>query len=275
MLPLLAAVSCSNAQADSAAYQKKVLATAGLIGYWPFEDSFADATANKNDARAAGKNPAQVTFCPGVNGGRGVQIDNTKDEGNFVEVNTPIGSIFDTPTITLVTWAKNTKIRPAVNDAGDADTDQWNCLVDRNSLWYISLNSIADVKPPASQLVVRLYDPGDGSGASPQVGRDTAAQPEKFYIKENDWHQYAMTFDGKALISYLDGKQMIKHDYEGKLGPVAELDKTASPNWNLTWGLWKQKGDHFTGCFDDTAYFKRALTADEIKALYDSMLAKP
>jgi hypothetical protein len=274
-LSLLAAATISGASADSAAYQKKVLETKDLIGFWTFDNNFQDLSANKNDAKAAGANPASVTFCPGVNGGQGVQIDNTKDEGNFVEVNTPIGSIFDVPNLTMVFWAKATLLRPAVNADGEPDSDQWNSLVDRNSLWYIELNTVPETDPAVAQLVVRLYDPGDGSGSTPQIGREvTPDDPTPFYIKKDEWHQYAMTFDGKAVISYLDGKEVMNYEYEGKLGPLPEIDKDSSPNWNLTWGLWKQKGDHFTGCFDDTAYFGRALSAEEIKALYDAMTAK-
>ena len=54
-------------------------------------------------------------------------------------------------------------------------------------------------------------------------------------------------------------------------------DTPADPphnNYNLTWGAWQQRGDWYTGAFDDTAYFKRALTGDEIKAFFDSMMAK-
>jgi hypothetical protein len=279
-LCLVAGMSIATASADNVAHQKKVLDTKGLIGFWTFETNFQDMTANKNDAHAAGKNVAQVTFGPGVNGGQAVQIDNTKDEGNFVEVNTPIGSIFDVPNITIVYWAKPTLLRPAVNDDGSVNDDNWNSLVDRNTLWYTELNTVPDTESKLARLVVRIYDPGDGSGSTPQLGRGvTPDSPEQFYVKANDWHQFAMTYDGKKVVSYLDAKVVLSYDYDNaddhKLGPTADIDKTAAPNWNLTWGLWKQKGDHYTGLFDDTAYFNRALTADELKGLYDAMIAKP
>ena len=63
---------------------------------------------------------AAVTFGPGVNGGRAVHIDNRNDEHNFVEVNTPIGSIFDQAKFSVVGWAKNEKVR----EVGGGDN--WN-----------------------------------------------------------------------------------------------------------------------------------------------------
>jgi hypothetical protein len=272
----VAVASISAVSADSAAHAKKVLETKDLIGFWTFDDNFADATSNKNDAKAAGKNPAQVTFTEGANGGKAIVIDNAKDEHNYVEVATPIGSIFDKPNISIVTWAKPTILRPAVNGDGDPDTDQWNSLVDRNGLWYVELNTVAETDPAVARLVVRLYDPGDGSGSTPQIGREVEADnASDFYIKANEWHQFAMTFDGAKVVSYVDGKVSQEYEYEGKVGPVEEIDSAASPNWNLTWGLWKQKGDDYTGAFDDTAYFARALTPEEIKGLYDAMKAPP
>jgi hypothetical protein len=270
----LTALSMTAASADSAAHQKKVLETKDLIGFWAFEDNFLDATTNKNDAKTGGPSAAQVTFTTGANGGRAMFIDNTKDEHNFVEVNTPLGSIFDKPNITIVYWARPTLFRPAVNGDGDPDTDKWNSLVDRHSLWYTELNTVAETDPAVARLVVRLYDPGDGSGSSPQIGREVEADNAKdFYIKVNEWHQFAMSFDGAKVVSYVDGKVAQEYEYEGLLGPVEGIDVDATHPWNLTWGLWKQDSDDYTGAFDDTAYFGRALTPDEVKGLYDAMVA--
>ena len=60
------------------------------------------------------------------------------------------------------------------------------------------------------------------------------------------------------------------------LGATADTPKDPPHNnYNLTWGAWQQRGDWYTGAFDDTAYFKRALTKDEILAFHDAMVAKP
>jgi len=275
-LSLLAATSLASVRADSIAYQKAILADKDVVGFWTFEDNFADQTANKNDAKPGGKNPAAVTFVDGVNGGRAVHIDNPGgnggSDGSFVEVNTPIGSIFDQAKFTILVWARNDNPAPATDD------DQWNSLVDRNSLWYIELWSGDQDNTLGQNLVVRIYDPGNPTGGGTgQIGRHDVPIDDRtpFWAKKGEWHQYAMTYDGAKVTSYTDGKKMLQVDYDGGVGATADTP-TDPPhnNYNLTWGAWQQRGDWYTGAFDDTAYFKRVLTADEIKAFYSAMLAK-
>ena len=119
----IAVSTISAVSADSAAFQKKVQAMEGLLGNWAFEDNLADSTKNANDGKVKGE-AAMVTFGPGVNGGRALKIDNSTP-GQMVEVNTPIGSIFDTPKTTVATWAIVT----------NAEEGLWNSIIDRNSLW--------------------------------------------------------------------------------------------------------------------------------------------
>jgi hypothetical protein len=274
---LLAAASLSRVSADSAAYQKAILADKDLVGFWTFEDNFADQTANKNDAKPGGAVPTDITFVDGVNGGRAVHINNPLGNdadtgtGSYVEVNSPVGSVFDQQKFTVLYWARNDN--PAVA-SGD---NEWNSLFDRNSLWYTELWSGDQDNTLGQNLVVRLYN-NDGNADTGQIGRyDTPiADRTPFWVKKGEWHQYAMTYDGAKLTTYTDAKQMLSVDYDGGVLPNADTDPNNPPhgNYNLTWGAWQQHGDWYTGAFDDTAYFKRALTADEIKAFYDAMQAK-
>jgi hypothetical protein len=271
-IALLAAAAVTGASADSAAHQKKIAELKDVIGIWTFEDSFADSAPGKNNARAGG-NAAAVTFAPGVNGGRAVHIDNRNDEHNFVEVSTPIGSIFDQPKFSVVGWAKNEKVR----EVGGGDN--WNSLVDRNSIWYASTHSIEVDGKLVTELVVRIYNSGQGASTD-QIGRldkDTAPEKPRFFHND-EWHQFGITYDGEKVISYMDGEKYAEFEYDGGVGPTSDFtpsNPADNPNVNLTWGLWEQKGDDFTGSFDDTIYASRALTADEIKSLFDAMMAKP
>jgi hypothetical protein len=276
-LSLLVASSFSSARADSAAYQKAILADKDLIGFWAFENNLADQTSNKNDAKPGGKNPAAVTFVDGVNGGRAVHIDNPDgngaDTGTFVEVNTPAGSIFDQAKFTILYWARNDSPAEATSD------DQWNSLVDRNSLWYTELWSGDEGNTLGQNLVVRIYDPTNPTGGGTgQIGRYDVSIDDRtpYWAKKGEWHQYAMTYDGAKVMSYTDGKKMLEVDYDGGVGPTADTPKDPPHNnYNLTWGAWQQRGDWYTGGFDDTAYFKRVLSKDEITAFHDAMVAKP
>jgi concanavalin A-like lectin/glucanase superfamily protein len=263
-LSLLAATSLSSVRADSVAFRKKVLATPGLIGYWPFEDSLIDLTANANDARVQG-NAASITFGPGINGGRALKIDNPDTGGNFVDVNSPPGSIFDAPKFSVITSAFLTK-------TADPASGDWNSVFDRNSLWYLSFEPVDDLGgQPGSRFAVRIYAPDNPAGGGTRQIKDDA-----FFTRKNVWHRYAFTYDGAQVVMYMDGKEVLREDYDGGVGATADTPaESPHNNYNLTWGAWQQRGDWFSGSIDDTAYFNRALTGDEIKALDDALMANP
>jgi hypothetical protein len=261
---LLAATSVSSVSADSVAFQKKVLATDGLIGYWPFEGSLADLSANKNDGVVKGS-PAAITFSAGINGGQALHIENPATGGNFVEVPAPIGSVFDVQTFSVVTSARLDKI-------ADPASGDWNDVMERNSLWYLSFEPVDDLDGSlGSRYVVRIYDPAD-----PTNGGTRQIKDDLFFTRKGDWHRYAFTYDGAQIVMYMDGKEVLREDYDGGVGPTADTPKTSPHNnYNLSFGAWQQRGDWFSGDIDDSAYFKRVLTGDEIKALDDALTAKP
>jgi hypothetical protein len=254
----IAVSAISTVSADSAAFQQKVLATEGLLGSWAFEDNLADGTKNANDGKVKGE-ASMVTFGPGVNGGRALKIDNSTP-GQMVEVNSPIGSIFDTPKTTVAAWAM----------VSQAEEGLWNSIIDRNSLWYLSTENVFADRPGHIDLVVRIYDPANPTGGGDRV-RD-----ENAFARVNEWHFYAFTYDGNEVVAYLDGKEVARLEQTQGIGPTADTPaESPHENYNLTWGAWQQRDDWFTGLIDDSAVFNRDLTADEIKGLYEAMLAKP
>jgi Concanavalin A-like lectin/glucanases superfamily len=260
---LLVAASVSAARADQAAFSAKVKATADLLGYWAFEGNLNDSSGKNNNATTVG-DASLITSCPGIKGGQGVQIDNKTKSGQFLQVQSPIGSIFDTPKTTVLVWANIT-----VPHATDDPSTTWSSLVDRNSLWYISLENKAD-RDGADGLdfVTRIYSPDNPTSAGTNQVRD-----EKNFVRANTWHMFAFTYDGAVIVNYLDGKEVQRQDFDEGIGPTADTPKDPPHNnYNLTWGAWQQRDDWFTGCFDDTAIFGRALTGEEIKALYDAMI---
>ncbi len=120
--------------------------------------------------------------------------------------------------------------------------------------------------------MVRIYDPtSPTNGGTPQIKDDA------YFTRTGAWHAYAFTYDGAKVVMYMDGKMVLEQDYDGGVGPTADTpsDPADIPhnNYNIDFGVWQQHGDWFDGSIDDSAYFKRVLTADEIKALYDAMMA--
>jgi hypothetical protein len=256
---LLAALSLCGAWADQAAFTAKTKGTADLLGYWSFEGNMEDGSGKGNHATTVG-DASLITSCEGVKGGQGVQINNRTKTGQYLQVQSPIGSIFDTQKVTVITWARNDFI---------PDEGTWHSLVDRNSLWYISLEAKEDRGgSPGFDVVMRLYDP-----ANPTAGGTPQVRDENVYVRANEWHMYAFTYDGETLIDYMDGREIHRYEFADGIGPTADTPADSPHNnYNITWGAWQQRDDWFTGCFDDTAIFGRNLSADEIKALYDAMM---
>jgi hypothetical protein len=260
---LLVALTTSGARADQAAFAAKVKATADLLGYWPFEGNLNDDSGKNNNATTVG-DASLITFSPGIKGGQGVQIDNITKTGQFLQVQSPIGSIFDTPKTTVITWANI--VTPHATD--DPNTT-WSSLLDRNSLWYISMENKTD-RGGADGLdfVTRIYSPDNPTNAGTNQVRD-----ENVFVRKNEWHMFAFTYDGAVIVNYLDGKEVQRQDFDEGIGPTAETPKDPPHNnYNLTWGAWQQRDDWFTGYFDDSAIFGRALSAAEVKAIYDAMV---
>jgi hypothetical protein len=264
---LLAVTSLSGVSADQAAFQKAVMATDGLVGYWNWEGSLADLSGNKNDGVAKG-DAAAITYSDGINGGKALHIENPNDEGNFVDVPAPIGSVFDQQKFSIVTFARLDLIH-------DPSSGDWNDVMERNSLWYLSFEPVDDLAGSlGSRFVVRLYSADDPTGEGTDQIKDDA-----FFTRKGAWHAYAFTYDPTLdhdnLVMYMDGVKAITADYQGAVGPTADTPADSPhDNYDLSFGAWQQRGDWFTGDIDDSAYFKRVLTADEVKGLTDAMMAK-
>jgi hypothetical protein len=243
------------------AFTELVLQTAGLVAYWPFDGDLRDLGPHRRDAVPRTTVVDAIGTCPGLGGGQGVFLENRGDERSFLEVVTPVGSVFDTPSFTIVVWAKLEILRDPV------DTDVWNSLVDRNSLWYTSVNSVdLGGGSHVGYYVVRLYDATTPAGGG--TGQIGVAPAEPVAILPDAWHMYALAFDGAEVRSYLDGQLLHAVAYAGPVGPTTDTPAPPWGNFHLTWGAWQQRGDWFTGCFDDTAYFDRALTASELAMLH-------
>lgn len=258
---LLAALLAATAWADQAAFSAKAKSLSGLQGYWSFEGNLEDQTGQGNHAKAFG-DTSLIKFCPGVKGGQGVQFDNTTKEGQFLAVKAPIGGLFDTPTQSVFVWAKVTS---------EAETDHWDNVLDRSTLWYMD-TQWRDKGDGSLGLdyVVRIYDPAaPESGGTGQVRSSGVKQ----FVNGNEWHMYGFTYDGKVVISYVDGKEVTRKEYAGGIGPTAETPKDPPKGqYDINRGAFTQKDTFMNGCVDDTVIYGRVLNPDEVKSLFDAMM---
>jgi hypothetical protein len=260
----LSATSARANQADFAALAKS---TPGLIGYWSFEGNYEDQSAMGNNVKANG-DLSLIKFGPGVNGGQAVEMDNETADTQYLSVAAPVGGTFDTPNQTVLVWSKSTVTK---------DTGAYDNLIDRASLWYIDTVYTDVSGATKSELVARIYTPSTPeAGGSGQVLSSASAAGPPVYITPGAWSFVGWTYDGKVMTTYIDGKPVSKRDYAGGLGPTADTPPASDAptgNYDIFWGAWRgEPGYSLTGSFDDTVIYNRALTADEVKALFDAMM---
>jgi hypothetical protein len=266
-MALLAAASISRASADQAAYAALVKSLDPVLGYWTFDGDYKDQTGKGNDATAGG-NKDLITFVPGVNGGQAVRFDNATDQGQYLTVKAPVGGVFDSKTLSVFLWAK-------VNS--DAEDGHWDELIDRTSLWYAETQwKDTDAGDTKIDFVSRIYTvKGTQNGGTDQVRTSGAATPTYYGGKE--WHLFGWTYDGQVIVSYVDGKEVTRKEYTEGIGPTSEtppVEDSPHGNYDINWGAFNTNDDWANVDVDDTLIVGRALTADEVKSLNDTMLAK-
>ncbi len=70
------------------------------------------------------------------------------------------------------------------------------------------------------------------------------------------WHHLALTYDGKDIILYLDGKQVAKNSInKGKIDYVQKFDFIVGANINHG----SEVGDHFKGIVEEMRIYGHAL----------------
>ena len=175
--------------ADQAALSTAVKKVPSLIGHWPLEGDYKDASGNGNDGGAMG-DPGAFGWAEGVNGGKAVTIDSAQFVGSFVDIPAPIGAALDTPNVTAIIWVK----------LSPRSGDHWQAISERDNFWYIE----TEAKPAewkGNAVVYRIYDPNaPGDGGSGQV-RDNV----NVSIENEVWYQLAWTYDGAVLKGFVNG----------------------------------------------------------------------
>jgi DNA-directed RNA polymerase subunit RPC12/RpoP len=90
-------------------------------------------------------------------------------------------------------------------------------------------------------------------------------------VTDGRWHHLAATYNGAEEFFYVDGapQQQWGRHWEGKV-PANSHDLTLGQNRSTPDAAIGEVGASFNGLMDDPMIFKRALSAREIQALYDS-----
>jgi hypothetical protein len=222
-VPILAAAGCASTGPSQGG-------DPALKGHWAFDEGDGDAAAN-----AAGANPGKVPAgLKWVDGRKGkALLFNGKD---YVVVKNY--AALNSPQYTFAAWTKLKK------------TDDHH---------YIAWKGGPEF-PEAKNA--RRYDLWtDTDGTVNGIVHDEKEGEERFSggpsVADDRWHHVALTYDGKEITLYIDGKK------EGGAAPSAPLARSENDLW-----IGARPGDvAATGIIDEVRYYDRALTAAEVAVL--------
>lgn len=207
---------------------------AGLAGYWPLNDvannTATDETENENHGKIYGAVVDEQLPLLGTQGsGHNARqyVLKFDGSGDYVKVENPPNP---TDAITVSCWAKS-------------NTVKWNAtsmLISKRESYILHPNA------NGKQIVFYLYSAGSWRNTSFTLDIDLTK-----------WHHYTGTFDGKIIRLYVDGVEVNNTVYSGKINqdtrPLFIGSNSASDNF-------------FNGKITEVSIWKKALTADQIKA---------
>ena len=205
----------------------------GLVAYYPFNGNVLDESGNGNH----GTVKANLDLVEDRFGSKDKAY--SFDRGHIQVENNPTLQMSDA--LTISAWIKNPGGNPTV-------LSKW--FQDRRT-WSYGL------------YVGTVY--GGGFGFYLNDGQRNFMELRGWKIKEKEqWNHVVATYDGQHAKIYLNGKM----EAIGKTGNE-KIHVNDNPVTIGTDGY----SNHYTGEMDDIRIYNRALSADEVKALYD--LEKP
>ncbi|MFZ2190463.1 MAG: LamG-like jellyroll fold domain-containing protein [Candidatus Magasanikiibacteriota bacterium] len=94
-----------------------------------------------------------------------------------------------------------------------------------------------------------------------RVGLDVANT-----VRMSEWNYVAMTYDGVSIKAYVNGV---------KVGERAQTGLISQTTENLSVGMLNGRMNAFQGILDEVKIYKQALSVEELKANYDSLIFTP
>jgi hypothetical protein len=223
-----------------------------LAGYWKFDETSGNTAANA----ATGGQAATVNGT--AKWGSGQIIGSFSFDG---------ATYLQVPSYTLATKQIAGSAWVNVSSAGSDDI-----IVYRNGQGALSAGS-------PGQFELRLVlNNNDGSltpqasiGIGPNVAQVNAPSP----LATGSWHHLAFSADGAQLRLYVDGVAVASTDYLADIGapvvPYISIGALLNADTTVTPPVVGPDGthpDYYLGSLDELALWDRALTADEVAAVY-------
>jgi hypothetical protein len=226
----LGSVLSSNAVLTANSPPPCVPAPSGLVGWWPGEGNANDVTGNNN-----GTLVNDVGFAPGE-----VGQAFSFDGNGYVSI--PDSPLLDslTNSITIELWLKT-----------DQMTSDWTGIVAKgNSAWALQAT------PGANTVDFNVsLGAGDLSGSRS--------------INDDQWHHVAGVYDGTNMFLYVDGTLDVSMPATGLIPQNSDpLAIGANVQAYVPPCGCNEPGYFFNGLIDEVSIYNRALTAQEIQAIY-------
>lgn len=211
----------------------------GLKGYWSF--NAPDMVSTTAYDRSGAGNTGTLTNGPAITEGRLGQALSFDGSNDYVSV--AHDSALNAYPLTVSAWFKTSTtggIRGIVNKFLSSSNNGWNIFFDNSDnlcAWYFK---------DASNYVYA------GGGCTLNVTG----------LKDNQWHLVTFVVDSSGGTLYVDGVSRATRSWTGTAGAV-------STSQEMRIGHYPSSSDYFNGKIDEVRIYNRALTAAEIKGLYD------
>ncbi|MFH0804487.1 MAG: LamG-like jellyroll fold domain-containing protein [Candidatus Zambryskibacteria bacterium] len=223
--------------------------TNGLVGYWTFDGSKISG-ANATDSSPAGTNTGTITGATKTIGkiGQTLSFDGTNDQVNIGNVT----SFDNISPLTVSLWAY-----PRSTGASQAfiSTAVGCCsLTGTDTGWFFGQDNYSG---NPTQLSFSIAYSG---------GNDLYLQTATNVATLNQWNHFVVTWDGTATGAhiYKNGTEVGYSQAQASSG-----SRTDDSSTNLVIGEDRGGANDFTGNLDDVRIYSRALSADEVKRLYN------
>jgi len=216
----------------------------GLVGYWSFDGTgnivhgqtvgLRDTSGRDNHGTAGNTNAAGMAFAPG-RVGNAVSFDGVDD---FVNVTggstmTPHGH----PQLTIMAWANKR-------------TTSGGMIAHQNGPFLFRMGNVM----------------GNGTFQIHNAVNGWRGVSSNVVLQNNVWHHLVMVYDGVLIYNYVDGRLDGTGSQTGGLSAI----NCVGIGRETSGGCVGVPGNHFNGLIDEVRIYNRALSAAEVRAIFNA-----